>query len=117
MIRRPPRSTLFPYTTLFRSLAETVRHDAVVAVGAVARDRMEVRDAHGGILKAREPDQPRQLHEAAAFVPLEDRDQHPRHGPAVRLSSHGSPGRTRAAAAARRPGTVRPRAAGSRRAP
>ena len=25
MIRRPPRSTLFPYTTLFRSLSETVR--------------------------------------------------------------------------------------------
>src|SRR5260370_26950532 len=24
MIRRPPRSTLFPYTTLFRSLATTV---------------------------------------------------------------------------------------------
>src|SRR3712207_8294100 len=24
MIRRPPRSTLFPYTTLFRSQAETV---------------------------------------------------------------------------------------------
>src|SRR3712207_7856564 len=24
MIRRPPRSTLFPYTTLFRSVAETV---------------------------------------------------------------------------------------------
>src|SRR2546425_3610208 len=24
MIRRPPRSTLFPYTTLFRSLAELV---------------------------------------------------------------------------------------------
>src|SRR3712207_7629166 len=23
MIRRPPRSTLFPYTTLFRSLADT----------------------------------------------------------------------------------------------
>src|SRR2546422_2392856 len=29
MIRRPPRSTLFPYTTLFRSLAEVllVLHD------------------------------------------------------------------------------------------
>src|SRR2546422_6261140 len=26
MIRRPPRSTLFPYTTLFRSLADE-RHD------------------------------------------------------------------------------------------
>src|SRR5258705_9617066 len=25
MIRRPPRSTLFPYTTLFRSLAKCVR--------------------------------------------------------------------------------------------
>ncbi len=24
MIRRPPRSTLFPYTTLFRSIFETV---------------------------------------------------------------------------------------------
>src|SRR5256885_17129765 len=28
MIRRPPRSTLFPYTTLFRSmLAELLKHD------------------------------------------------------------------------------------------
>src|SRR5438445_1263569 len=26
MIRRPPRSTLFPYTTLFRSDAHLVRH-------------------------------------------------------------------------------------------
>src|SRR2546430_13517538 len=25
MIRRPPRSTLFPYTTLFRSFAECIR--------------------------------------------------------------------------------------------
>src|SRR5438132_8882603 len=28
MIRRPPRSTLFPYTTLFRSLRPEPRHDA-----------------------------------------------------------------------------------------
>src|SRR5256885_15521476 len=27
MIRRPPRSTLFPYTTLFRSHAPLRRHD------------------------------------------------------------------------------------------
>src|SRR5258707_9997362 len=26
MIRRPPRSTLFPYTTLFRSLRHAVQH-------------------------------------------------------------------------------------------
>src|SRR2546430_8134438 len=35
MIRRPPRSTLFPYTTLFRSYAEalrrTVRQESIVA--------------------------------------------------------------------------------------
>src|SRR2546426_9173645 len=30
MIRRPPRSTLFPYTTLFRSLVEQAVHDQVV---------------------------------------------------------------------------------------
>src|SRR2546425_3408169 len=39
MIRRPPRSTLFPYTTLFRSVLDAVdarfdrRADSVVAVG------------------------------------------------------------------------------------
>src|SRR5258708_15261842 len=27
MIRRPPRSTLFPYTTLFRSQRESVKND------------------------------------------------------------------------------------------
>src|SRR4051812_49842916 len=27
MIRRPPRSTLFPYTTLFRSVDADVRHE------------------------------------------------------------------------------------------
>src|SRR2546425_3447482 len=34
MIRRPPRSTLFPYTTLFRSL-DTLRHAAwkIISVG------------------------------------------------------------------------------------
>src|SRR3712207_8767974 len=33
MIRRPPRSTLFPYTTLFRSRAPGDRRDDVAAVG------------------------------------------------------------------------------------
>src|SRR2546425_10157969 len=34
MIRRPPRSTLFPYTTLFRSPAARRRKVAVVIVAA-----------------------------------------------------------------------------------
>src|SRR3989442_11434811 len=33
MIRRPPRSTLFPYTTLFRSIDEV--HDAICATTCV----------------------------------------------------------------------------------
>src|SRR3712207_8601670 len=37
MIRRPPRSTLFPYTTLFRSLS--VRRRAVHGRGPPARGR------------------------------------------------------------------------------
>src|SRR3989442_11140342 len=45
MIRRPPRSTLFPYTTLFRSDDDHVvdRHDvhaARVAVGDVGGERL-----------------------------------------------------------------------------
>src|SRR5690242_21067880 len=35
MIRRPPRSTLFPYTTLFRSLAFT--GDGAVALDSTSR--------------------------------------------------------------------------------
>src|SRR3712207_1163928 len=35
MIRRPPRSTLFPYTTLFRSHGTKIRaHEGVVEIGA-----------------------------------------------------------------------------------
>src|SRR2546426_6866484 len=51
MIRRPPRSTLFPYTTLFRSHARRVglggaQHDPVDGgEGAVPRDRCVARVA------------------------------------------------------------------------
>src|SRR2546429_4198546 len=41
MIRRPPRSTLFPYTTLFRSrIVEKVRDDIVEPLGFPA-DNMD----------------------------------------------------------------------------
>src|SRR3712207_9188218 len=39
MIRRPPRSTLFPYTTLFRSRA--------CGIGGLARDRLRPGKAFG----------------------------------------------------------------------
>src|SRR2546422_3495589 len=56
MIRRPPRSTLFPYTTLFRSLRETVVdtvrrvhvHDGT-AVDSVHDFETRVLIARGGV--------------------------------------------------------------------
>src|SRR2546422_5656354 len=52
MIRRPPRSTLFPYTTLFRS--RLGRH--VLRMPALAEHRDDIPDLVGAILarKARE---------------------------------------------------------------
>src|SRR2546430_9770575 len=43
MIRRPPRSTLFPYTTLFRSVAVSVQPDAL-GIGVAELDD----PLHGG---------------------------------------------------------------------
>src|SRR5687767_15775943 len=47
MIRRPPRSTLFPYTTLFRSVRLAPRRARAVDQGAVTDD-----EVHGGRLSA-----------------------------------------------------------------
>src|SRR2546430_10314988 len=41
MIRRPPRSTLFPYTTLFRSLV-TWENEALLAVRELGADQLEI---------------------------------------------------------------------------
>src|SRR5690348_9948389 len=48
MIRRPPRSTLFPYTTLFRSPDNPA--DERLAAMAQVRDLTPLRDADGRIL-------------------------------------------------------------------
>src|SRR3712207_6926759 len=40
MIRRPPRSTLFPYTTLFRSLASGITNHAGIDTGDRWRERL-----------------------------------------------------------------------------
>src|SRR3712207_7568325 len=50
MIRRPPRPTLFPYTTLFRSSARSRREREGQEDGAAARDRpVSVQARHGGL--------------------------------------------------------------------
>src|SRR5690348_17457085 len=52
MIRRPPRSTLFPYTTLFRSFGELPgERDAFVHRDiAYGHEGHDVRRAHAGML-------------------------------------------------------------------
>src|SRR3712207_8369987 len=56
MIRRPPRSTLFPYTTLFRSLGDDARRGrdaAVVEVDDPARHRERLLNLEPEVLVAR----------------------------------------------------------------
>src|SRR3712207_8384269 len=43
MIRRPPRSTLFPYTTLFRSKSRTTFLDKGKALHALSERRVSMR--------------------------------------------------------------------------
>src|SRR5256886_5552316 len=53
MIRRPPRSTLFPYTTLFRSHADPHAEPRPAAAGGARHDRLRgarsrgAEEAHG----------------------------------------------------------------------
>src|SRR2546430_3252498 len=49
MIRRPPRSTLFPYTTLFRSRHSDTAVGHMLVIGAAALDDAESRPPGAGI--------------------------------------------------------------------
>src|SRR3712207_9154205 len=58
MIRRPPRSTLFPYTTLFRSDGdrrhfELHRDGREILTLRRRRDGAQLRGAHGDLLEVR----------------------------------------------------------------
>src|SRR3712207_8104479 len=57
MIRRPPRSTLFPYTTLFRSKKETVYSKEYVGnVSQVAQtEELELKEGYYLIINKQEP--------------------------------------------------------------
>src|SRR3712207_8344768 len=59
MIRRPPRSTLFPYTTLFRSELEPVRRAGDGRVGGRA-------DAATAAVRGRGPGHPRRADRGGA---------------------------------------------------
>src|SRR2546422_1561011 len=50
MIRRPPRSTLFPYTTLFRSQAKIAENAGATSVMALERVPADIR-RDGGVAR------------------------------------------------------------------
>src|SRR2546430_6912464 len=81
MIRRPPRSTLFPYTTLFRSRRERLealgrlplrRRDAPAATEGilpVADDRVpHVREMHADLVSARSEEHTSELQSQSNLV-------------------------------------------------
>src|SRR5256885_2714645 len=51
MIRRPPRSTLFPYTTLFRSLMQNLENNARQKLLSFQQERVQKTDMLVGQLK------------------------------------------------------------------
>src|SRR2546430_8810239 len=68
MIRRPPRSTLFPYTTLFRSL-----HPGRAAGRARAAARLRLRHRDGRVERfPGDPDQPAAVHRHAGHARSEE---------------------------------------------
>src|SRR3989454_4792175 len=58
MIRRPPRSTLFPYTPLFRSKvqggAAALVRQAIQEVAPSTEDRRKLATYHGGVFRVRD---------------------------------------------------------------
>src|SRR2546426_1360352 len=59
MIRRPPRSTLFPYTTLFRSLEPDARWAEVTGIGHAIGQEVDPREVLGTRAPADEFTEPR----------------------------------------------------------
>src|SRR5690349_23668572 len=49
MIRRPPRSTLFPYTTLFRSLYNSLGPSQVRQAAVIKREQEELGVDHAAV--------------------------------------------------------------------
>src|SRR3712207_8767965 len=69
MIRRPPRSTLFPYTTLFRSEGRARLHH-LAQKGVGAHPVRLARDLHEGAVRRRGAVQP-ELHADESLDPHE----------------------------------------------
>src|SRR5258708_31972571 len=90
MIRRPPRSTLFPYTTLFRSVIAGATLDGVIA--AAAMDGVVGNDTIQGDRKSTRLNSSHQIISYAVFC-LKKKKRIPRPDEAVsRRPAHVKPG-------------------------
>src|SRR3712207_7267240 len=69
MIRRPPRSTLFPYTTLFRSRIGSAMADATLLAPAFEQVRAEVDSCFESLLTV-PPDPRAPLYEAMRYAAI-----------------------------------------------
>src|SRR5256885_17193982 len=70
MIRRPPRSTLFPYTTLFRSFGNVGGHLARLLHAEAGAKVIAVSDVSGGVVNEKGLDVPALLAHTAAGKPV-----------------------------------------------
>src|SRR2546421_9691428 len=68
MIRRPPRSTLFPYTTLFRSRVHAVARRRDARHGACHRDRVGALVPRAGGAAARSEEHTSELQSRSDLV-------------------------------------------------
>src|SRR5437773_9381753 len=88
MLRRPPRSTLFPYTTLFRSAAA----GAVVGAGAPPR-RDAARGVEAEFAADRSEEHTSELqshHDLVCRLLLEKKKQQAGWGPKARFAFHAA---------------------------
>src|SRR3989475_10920581 len=62
MIRRPPRSTLFPYTTLFRSKSEVAKLDKEIAEINKLKDEIQALLARKQVIETLQADRAQTVH-------------------------------------------------------
>src|SRR2546430_11528104 len=92
MIRRPPRSTLFPYTTLFRSTAFGIGHTELVLGGVVSLPellrRMSTRsEEHTSELQSQSKLVCRLLLEKKTYKDFQSHYPRRQHSPPLRVGS------------------------------
>src|SRR5438552_13585364 len=89
MIRRPPRSTLFPYTTLFRSIGPASDAAATVRTDTRSRSQRPIRDRKSTRLNSSH-----QIISYAVFCLKKKKNQHHTAKKKTSLVWNGKPSRT-----------------------